>query len=295
MTSLNLSAKNCVPFVTGYAQQQYLPAEQGILLAKHDQCDYWYIDGSLESEIPQQWSKKRITSLRHLIDEHQVQPIFHGNFKAPLASDVDEMRKAAVAYAKKEIDLAAWLDAPLILHGSVVVEPRLIRQVKQTALENYLQSVTELQDYALQKDVSLYLENLCNYKYYRPFHYIFTQREEIDYILSQLGEVYLFLDVGHANVGGGDPVDLILRYHHRIIGMSLSNNDGNLDQHLGLNKGTIDYTAIVKAMIDTNWQGIIGFETRGKTTVESIAELTAIYQTVIRTGEHADSLGVGYA
>lgn len=270
-----------IPFVTGFAQQQYLVAEQGILSAKREQCDYWYIDGSLESEMPHRWDKNRIDTLVNKIENYQVKPIFHGNFKSPLASDVEDIRKAAVEYTKKEVDVAERLGSPLILHGGAVVEPRLIKKIKQIAIDQYLNSVSELYEYALQKKVSLYLENLCNYKHYRPFHYIFTHEEEIEYILSKLSGVYLFLDVGHANVCEGNPIDLIQKYHSKIIGMSFSNNDGNKDQHFGLDKGTIDYRNIIKTILNTHWHGIIGFETRGKTTRQSIYDLHAIYQKLM--------------
>lgn len=270
-----------IPFVSAYAQQQYLSAEEGIVSAKKEQCDYWYIDGSLDSEMPNNWTKKRVDNLRTLIECYDVKPIFHGNFKSPLSSDVEEIRQAAVAYTKKEIDLAYWLNAPLILHGGAVVEPRLIRKVKQIALENYLLSVSELFEYAHKKEVDLYLENLCNYKYYKPFHYIFTHLEEIEYILTKISGVYLFLDIGHANVCDGDPIELIKRYHKKIIGMSFSNNDGQRDQHFGLDKGKINYPQIVKTILDTGWKGIIGFETRGKTTQESISDLNTIYQKAL--------------
>lgn len=277
----NLANEILIPFVTGYAEQEYLRAEDGILSAKEQACNYWYIDGSIDSEMPCYWSKKRIDALLKLIAIYGIKPIFHGNFKSPLASDVEEIRKAAVDYTKKEIDLACWLNAPLIIHGSVVVEPRLIRKVKQIAIENYVRSVSELFEYALQREVDLYLENLCNYKNYRPFHYIFTHTEEIAYVLSKLEGVYLFLDIGHANVCDGNPIDLIQSYHEKIIGMSFSNNDGNYDQHLGLDKGKINYEEIVKAILKNHWSGIIGFETRGKSTRESISDLTKIYQRVI--------------
>lgn len=277
----NLSNEISIPFVKGYAQQEYLSAEEGILCAKKEGCDYWYIDGSIDSEFPTNWHSSRVDGMLKLIEDYSMKPIFHGNFKSPLASDVEEIRKAAVMYTKKEIDLACLLGAPLIVHGGVVVEPRLIRKVKEIAIKNYLYSVSELFEYALQKNVDLYLENLCNYKHYRPFYYIFTHEEEIEYVLSALQGVYLFLDIGHANVCDGDPIELIKKYHSKIVGMSFSNNDGEHDQHLGLNKGKINYEFIIKTIIDSNWSGIIGFETRGKTTRESILELNAIYQKVI--------------
>lgn len=268
-------------FVLGYALQEYYSAEEGMLTAKEAHYSHWYIDGSLASDIPSQWDPRRIEALLKKIEQYHITPLFHGNYKAPLASDVPELRQTAIAYVKKEIELASALRAPIILHGGAIVEPRLVNKVKKEALENYLETLYILSEYAHKKNVKVYLENLSNYKNYKPFHYIFTQLEEFDYILQRLPELKLFLDVGHANIGDGDPCEIIKKYHHRIVGMSFSNNDGVRDQHLALTQGTIDYTKIISTILDTNWQGIIAFETRGRSPKESIDDLCKLYRHVV--------------
>ena len=89
-----------------------------------------------------------------------------------------------------------------------------------------------------------------------------------------------FLDLGHANIGDGDPLALFIQFHQRIVGMSFSNNDGLRDQHLGLHQGTIDYKKIIHAILTKQWRGLVAFETRGKHPGSSIVELIAIYQQV---------------
>lgn len=266
-----------MPFVEGFALQKYLPAEVGIAEAKDNGYQYWYIDGSLTGEEVTKWNVSRIDAMKELINLHEVKPIFHGNFKAPLASEVTFLRKAAVEYAKMEIDLAGKLGAPLILHAGAVVEPRLVALIKKRALEGYYESLQELNDYAQKCNVEIYLENLANYRHYRPFHYIFTTTDEINYILTKTG-LKLFLDLGHAYIGDGDPVGLIKKFHKSIAGMSFSNNNGQTDQHLGLCSGEIDYKEVISAILDSNWKGIIGFETRDKSPKESISELQTIYK-----------------
>lgn len=269
------------PFVLGYALQEYFSAEEGILAAKKANYSHWYIDGSLESDVPNQWNSHRIDALLHQMEQYHITPLFHGNFKAPLASDVQELRQAAIAYTKKEIDLASVLQAPIILHGGAIVEPRLVNKLKREALENYLDTLYILSEYAYKRNVRIYLENLSNYKHYKPFHYIFTHIEEFDYILPRIPELKLFLDIGHANIGEGKPIEIIKKYHQQIIGMSLSNNDGLRDQHLALDQGNIDYQNIITAILQCDWQGIIAFETRGRTPAESIEDLCKLYQQVI--------------
>lgn len=51
------------PFVEAYALQSYLTAEEGIIEANKYHYDYWYVDGSLESEMPLMWNEQRIENL----------------------------------------------------------------------------------------------------------------------------------------------------------------------------------------------------------------------------------------
>lgn len=272
-----------LPFCNGIAHQKYLTAEKGIKTAYETGCSHWYIDGSLIGEMVSDWNEARISNLNELILSTRIQPLFHGNFKAPLASDVEDFRAAAVAYTKKEIDIASQLNAPLIIHGGCIVEPKTIIQAKKIALENYLKSIIELADYAKKKNVDIYLENLSNYKNYRPFHYIFTCAEEYDFILRNLNNhtnVYLFLDIGHAHIGEGKPADVIINYHKKLKGISFSNNNGIQDQHLGIGDGSIDYAELILAIHQTQWSGLVAFETRNQSTEQGLQELINLHQAI---------------
>ena len=269
-------------FVTAYAQQLYLLAEEGAVQAKKDGATYWYIDGSFPEEYPEHWPDERITALNKLTQELAVKPIFHGNFKVSLASDVEQVRQAAVAHVLKEVDLAAKLSAPLIIHGGAIVEPRLVIKAKKDALDQYVRSLETIVAYAKQKNVTILLENLSNYKNYRPFHYIFTTPDEYRYVFERIGDehVKFFFDVGHAVICEGDPVAVIEEFHHRIWGMSFSNNDGVRDLHLGLDQGLISYHDVVKKIVECQWQGVIAFEVRGREFERNVRDLEEIYQAV---------------
>jgi hypothetical protein len=60
--------KSDLPFVKGFALQNYLPAEKGIIEADKHKYHYWYIDISLEEERPSKWNKKRINHVLNMID-----------------------------------------------------------------------------------------------------------------------------------------------------------------------------------------------------------------------------------
>lgn len=272
---------NSIPFASGIAHQKYLKAEEGIQVAFESGCTHWYLDSSLIGEMVDDWTEARIDNLNALIRKTGVQPIFHGNFKAPLGSDVEALRIAAVAYVKKEVDLCAKIGAPLIIHGGGIVEPKTVVQSKKIALDNYLKSVNELAEYAALKGVEIYLENLSNYMHYRPFHYIFTNFEEYNYIFDNTEDhnnVFMFFDIGHENICGGNPIDVIKKHHQRIKGISFSNNNGAQDQHFGVREGTLDYPAIINEIITCEWRGLVAFETRSRSTAQSVTDIAEIYK-----------------
>ena len=274
MGSVIYTPKTKSNIASGFALQAYMKAEEGVVNAWEHNYDYWYIDGSLHSDFPEQWSHERIIALVALCERTKMSPIYHGNFKAPLASDVEFLRRAAVEYVKKEIDICANFSCPLILHGGALVEPRTIREAKERGLRALIVSLKELQEYAQARNVLLMLENLSNYPNYRPFHYIATKVEEFESIFSEV-DVSMFFDFGHANVNAEIPVeDFFKLCASRVAGVSMSNNNGNLDQHLKLHDGSINYSAVLVLMKQLKWQGIVGFEVRNmdpKKVIESFS------------------------
>ncbi len=270
---------NITKYINQLAIQNYQIAEIGIEHAYQNQYQYWYIDTSLPEELPECWTLDRINKLKIKINKLQVSPIIHGNFKAPLCHEVDIIREAAICHVKKEIDLAETLNAPLIIHAGAIVEPRLVQTAKQYALTLFLKSLIELKNYAESKNVSIWLENLCNYKHYKPFHYIFTHEAEFDFIFNAI-DLPFFLDIGHANIGQGNPIAYFQKYHQLIVGMSFSNNNGEKDQHFALNKGNINYELLLAEIKKFEWHGIIAFETRVKDLRSNIKDMNGVLDKV---------------
>lgn len=271
---------NNLPFVQGTVLNAYLHAEEGLKHAQAHGCSHWYVDGSLDSEMPSTWTEVRIDALNRMIQETGVRPVFHGNYRAPLSTDIEVVRTAAVASVLQEIDVCAKLHAPLILHGGAIVEPRLVESAKVRALDKFVESLLEIERYARSKQVELWLENLSNYTKYRPFHYIFTKLNEFKYVFDRIPSVKFILDVGHANVGNADPFEGFDEFHQRIVGLSLSNNEGEKDTHFPLAYGTVRYPELVRKMVAAGWRGLIVFETRGRTPDKSLEDLASIYAQV---------------
>jgi L-ribulose-5-phosphate 3-epimerase len=269
-----------VRLIKGFAIQPYMKAEECLEYASSHGYSYCYFDGSIHSDFAEQWTELRINNVKLKCKKFNINPIFHGNYKVPLASDVEALRLCAVEYVKKEIDVCANLSCPLIVHGGAIVEPRKILAVKKIALEALVKSLISLKDYADEKGVEIWLENLSNYPSYKPFYYIATIVKEFEFILQHV-KIKLFFDFGHANVNAELPVEEFFeKFSTFIVGVSMSNNSGEIDQHLGLKHGSMNYNNILRTMIKAQWRGIIGFETRNVNPSESIKELYSIISEV---------------
>ncbi|MBI6912192.1 sugar phosphate isomerase/epimerase family protein [Pseudomonas palleroniana] len=252
-----------VLFCKGLAQHNYQATEKGLQTADEEGCTHWYIDGSLYGEMVEDWTEARIAGLQAQITLTGVTPIYHSNFKAPLGSDVEAFRGAAVEYVKKEIDIASQFSAPLVIHGGCLIEPNRGQMAKQMALECYLKSVRELALYAETKGTDIYLESLAHCVNYR----IFTDEAQYAWVAERLQaqrNVYFVLGVGHANIESGWLAHVVRHYHPRIKGISF-----------GLHA---DYADVVQAMVETRWRGLVTVETHHRSPHQALADLAAMYR-----------------
>jgi L-ribulose-5-phosphate 3-epimerase len=87
-----------LPFAAGIASQEYLTAEEGAIRANEDGCSHWYVDMSLPSDHAHEWTSQRRRALKKAADTLGLKPIIHGNFRAPLATEIPEIMAGVMAY-----------------------------------------------------------------------------------------------------------------------------------------------------------------------------------------------------
>lgn len=267
-----------LPFATGVAVQRYLPAEEGLFAARQEGCSHWYVDASLESDMPHNWSQSRSRNLAANAGEQGLAPILHGNFRAPLASEIPEVRAAAQQYVRTEIDLAARIGATaLIIHGGAFVEPRPTKAQREAALERFLAVLSDTVREAAEQGVTIWLENLSYYPRFRPFSYVFTREADFGVAVAEIPDIKFILDVGHANVNQSAALPTFEGFASSIAALSLSNNSGNQDSHLALPEGTLSILGIVEAIRSRGWSGIIAFETRNESVTAGVEHLERIW------------------
>jgi L-ribulose-5-phosphate 3-epimerase len=260
--STSTRQRPAAPYATSLAWQGYLPVGQGILDAGRQGFEQVYLDLSSSEDAPETWSAEKVDRVNGLQEQYGVRLIGHSNYRLPLASDIPEVAKGALARLIAEIDVCGELSAPLVCHGGPGAETRYPREAKQRGLEALQKTLGQAQLYAQDQGVQLILENLANHNKH-PFIYFATTAQEIQQQLDAVPGLLALLDVGHANVNGGDPVSMLGQLAGRVWGMSLSNNGGAHDSHSPLDKGTINFVALRGTIELLGWRGVVAFETRG--------------------------------
>ncbi|GAA2106847.1 sugar phosphate isomerase/epimerase [Kitasatospora saccharophila] len=268
-----------LPFSTGVAVQRYLTAEEGLAAAREERCSHWYVDASLMEDMPHNWSQDRSRRLVETAAEQGLSPILHGNFRAPLASEIPEVRAASLDYVRQEIDLAARIRAEaLVIHGGAFVEPRPTKAHRDAALERFVSLLAVVEREAAEQGVEVWLENLSYYPKFRPFSYVFTREADFATVLDAIPQIKFVLDVGHANVNQSLALPAFEAFAPSIAALSLSDNGGNQDAHLALGDGTLSVRELTDAIRAKDWSGVIAFETRNASVEAGLDYLRAMWE-----------------
>jgi sugar phosphate isomerase/epimerase len=83
-----------------------------------------------------------------------------------------------------------------------------------------------------------------------PYPGLMKNVKEFEEFYANVDEdIGLVVDVGHANING--QIESFFRtFKDKIVHVHLSDNDGKSDQHLGIGRGTVNWTRIVGLMKD---------------------------------------------
>lgn len=244
-----------LPFASGICLQGYLPAEAQLEAAFRSGCSHFYVDVSSSGDALPTWSAARVRALMRRTSETGVHPIVHGDFNNALSSEVEGTRRDAAIRTLAEVNLARQLRAPLVIHPSNEYLGRREPRDRSVELDSLLRSLAELEPEASRHSVPIWLENVTYHEC------VFSRPDEFELILTRAPRIAMMYDVGHANVDVGAPERVIAPFAHRIAGICFSDNHGDLDRHLPLGQGSINWRSVLAELRGSHWQGLVVFET----------------------------------
>ena len=198
---------------------------------------------------------KRVEALNRMAGAFNIESTLHAPFAdINIAASDSKLRRFIIKRLGKSIQYAHQLDCLLwVFHpgfhsGISSFYPGWDWRVN-------LESVRTLLELGRKYNVKIAIENIPEI-----FPSLLRSVSDFSRFYEELGEdVGMVLDVGHANVNGR-PREFMDKFRDKIIHMHVSDNDGKLDSHLGIGKGTVDWQDFAKSVKSMEFRGVVMVE-----------------------------------
>jgi sugar phosphate isomerase/epimerase len=209
-----------------------------------------FIDLTFEPPCTASWQVNP-RQIRSALQAAGLHVVGHTAYYLPIASPLEDLRKAAVAELCRCLELfaevgARWMNIHPDRHAPM--------HDREFVIQRNLQTLEELLPTSRQCGVGVMLENLPG---------CYNSVAELSPLLEPLPEVGLHLDIGHANlqVVENTAEELIGAYAPRLRHVHLHDNKGGVaDLHLPLGTGTVDITRHIGALKASGYDGTITLE-----------------------------------
>ena len=183
-----------------------------------------------------------------VLESYNLKYSIHAPFMdVNIASLQEKSRLSSISQIKTSIDLANEINAE-----AVVVHPGLIpflanKYFRDKVYSTTNDSIKELGDYGNDLGVLTTIENMPTFE-----GMIYQSLKDLDELLTSY-EMYMTLDIGHANHVGYAPDEMIF---DSIKHIHAHDNFGDDDAHLALGEGSIDLKHIINTLEKKNYDGI---------------------------------------
>jgi sugar phosphate isomerase/epimerase len=209
-----------------------------------------FIDLTLEPPMAASWKVDRL-AIRRALERHRLGVVGHTAFYLPIASGIEEIRRASVEELRRCVDVFAaigvrWMNVHPDRHAPM--------HDRTFFVEKNLATLRELLPYASRHGVGVMVENLPG---------DFNTARDLGELLDPLPDLGLHLDIGHANllVVHSTVEELLASYGGRLRHVHLHDNKGGgADLHLPLGAGTVDVRRAVRQLKASGYDGTITLE-----------------------------------
>ncbi|MEJ2634412.1 MAG: sugar phosphate isomerase/epimerase [Calditrichia bacterium] len=216
-------------------------------LAPRYPIEYIEMRGERPFFSPEDLTPSDLKFFKDIIEKSGLKVTVHATFyDINLATINSYLRKANMECYRKFLDLSGELGAEVMvvhagyLHRDASGIPALLDNAKNNLVEN----LKILGDYGLKKNVKIGLEN-------SPPNRNTLMIADWNNHLEILGRVNhpnvgALLDTAHAYLHGLDLNAYYQKIRPHLVEIHAHNNNGKEDEHLGMNRGTIDYVTFFK-------------------------------------------------
>jgi sugar phosphate isomerase/epimerase len=206
---------------------------------------FGFVDLTLEPPMAASW-RVDPARLRRALEQHGLAVVGHTAYYLPLASGIEEIRRAAVAELRRCVDVFAAVG---VRYMNLHPDRHAPMHDRRFFIERNLETLVEIQPYAASRGIGLMLENLPG---------DFNSAAQLGELLDPSPEIGLHLDIGHANlmVVESTMEELLAAYGSRLRHVHLHDNKGGgADLHLPLGTGSVDLRRAVRLLQDQGYDG----------------------------------------
>jgi sugar phosphate isomerase/epimerase len=180
-------------------------------------------------------------AIRNLSKSYDCEFFVHApNIDTNLASINPFLRRASKKAICKAVAFAAELDAGLLVSHVGRLSRDYPQKLVGKAMRNAIDSLRKINHLSNDLGLIFTIEND-----HRSSDYVLAgQPEQINYLIENVG-CKLTFDIGHANTIGKIE-DFTKLLDKSIVNVHLHDNDGRVDAHLPIGKGSIDFARVFK-------------------------------------------------
>jgi sugar phosphate isomerase/epimerase len=212
-------------------------------------------------------AKDRIETLREIRDTQSLSFTLHSPFaNINIAAPAVDMRRFILRRVEKSMIFARQLECALM-----IFHPGL-----RTGISSFypgvdwrtnIASVRTLLALSTKYGVDLAIENVP-----KPYGFLVRGVEQFTRFLEELNEeIGVAFDVGHSNING-DTHEFLSILGRKVVHVHAHDNDGEHDLHLGVGRGTVNWTAFATDLKKTGFTGTVMVESYSDVN-ESVAVL----------------------
>lgn len=207
-----------------------------------------FVDLFLEPETGS-LEKVDTSAIKTQLNREGLSAVGHMAWYLPIGSAMKELRKSAVDIAGSYFRLFAEIGiSKATIHSNW---PSMSLFSVQEGIDFQIESLKKLVDVAGEAGIQVL---------YEPIGKPQDSQENLEVILSALPEIGCHLDLGHCNLHGKSPQNMIRSFGDRLCHVHLHDNFGNADMHLPPGTGNIDWDEVFQAFKDVGYSGTITLE-----------------------------------
>jgi len=210
------------------------------------------------SGTPQVLLRER-DAILHSLSEHEMLSVGHTAYWVGFGSAHEKARRGWIDEAKEMIRVASELQINLLNFHFYVGHGRVgaSEESKGIFLENFIDAMKELNQHAVGFNVDLMLENVPPVK-----HTLLESVDCFSQIMNSVPALRFHLDVAHAFIENGmrGVKRYVKAFEDRLAHVHMHDNHGELDEHLPLGKGNIDFRKVIELLKAIGYDKTVTFE-----------------------------------